>query len=148
MEKILSVPRDLLRPAARLISGNSTFPDSIYHENPPLKVLPYPIGRGLRWEYRSIENEFRIDKRVTGRETITCPAGVYECYKVQWLYDYDGDGEWNSDLQAFDYISESGLIKRSFTFVDMDWTDASGESLGTCDSIDKYLLVETRSGGH
>jgi len=121
--------------------GTSTVTDSLIFENPPVQVLPYPIGPGLQWKVRRFDGSFRLDKRVISKELVTVPAGDFECYKIQWLYDMDGDGKWDEDVIAYDYISDQGLIRRIWKWRNNTWTGAAGDTLGTFEDITESLLT-------
>ena len=66
----------------------------------PITVLKYPLELNSEWSYIQRENS-AISKRVVGKETISLPCGVFECYKIQWLRDFDNDGEWDDDIEEF-----------------------------------------------
>ena len=115
--------------------------DSLIYEKKPLKVYPYPIWIDLQWNYRPANDPWRVDKRVTGKQSVSVPAGEFECYRIQWLIDLDDDGEWDEDIEFFDYVSSSGLTQQTLLVRDMMWTDAGGWPLGMFDAMDEYKLT-------
>ena len=78
-------------------SNNST-DDSIRFENPPLKSLPRVYRIGDQWTYRENGKPFRIDKKIVGKELLQTHGGNFECYKVQWLIDFDDNGQWDEEI--------------------------------------------------
>ncbi len=114
--------------------------DSIILEEPPVKVLRYPLETGVTWTYRTIGNPWKIDKHVEGEEQITVPAGEFVCYKIKWLYDFDDNGEWDSDIFAEDYIGQEGLVQRQITFLGVIRMNENGEEVGYSDIKSKFTL--------
>lgn len=115
--------------------------DSLYVEDEPVRVLAYPLRPGDSWIYRD-DDDFRILRRVTGTDTVDTPAGQFVCAVIEHLYDTDGDGQWEINIQIVDYVAEIGLVKREVT-VFMPWRGGSGEILGTTSSIETSVLVQT-----
>jgi hypothetical protein len=97
---------------------------------------------GSQWTYRSDYNPWRIDKTVIGRKTIYVDIGAFYCYHIKWLYDFNHDGRWDDDIWIDDYISDEGLIKREISFVDVIFTDESGNDVGSFDMIWEHTLTE------
>jgi hypothetical protein len=71
-------------------------------------VLAYPQRTGLFWTYRdsSDARPYRTDKVIEGRETITTPAGTFDCWRIRFIFTPSG-GE-----NFVDYVSPEGLIRR------------------------------------
>ena len=107
--------------------------DSIYFEIPPLMVLPYPLQIGQSWNLRGTGDPFKIDKKVVDRETINCPAGRFVVDTIQWLYDFEGYGQWDEDIIYLDYYSSIGLVKRSIIIKNVAMVDQSGFAIGYVD---------------
>lgn len=117
--------------------------DSIIYEHPPLLSLQYPLKIGSQWVYRMPDNPWAIDKKVLAKEDVRVPAGKFKCYKIQWLFDIDGNGAWDSDIEFFDYISTKGLVRRSILFKDLVVTgEESPEPIGMVDMKDEAQLIE------
>ncbi len=115
--------------------------NTLYVEEKPVLLLAYPLRLRDSWRYR--ENDaFRIHRRVTGIDTVNTPAGQYVCAVIEYLYDFDSDGQWEEDFQLVDYIAEIGLVKRELKVLNELWTGDSGETLGTINSIEIALLVQ------
>ncbi|RKY84323.1 hypothetical protein DRQ09_08785 [candidate division KSB1 bacterium] len=116
--------------------------DSIHYENPPLICLHYPIKVGVRWVYRVRGNPWLCEKKVIGEEVVKTPAGEFNCFIIKWLIDMDDNGEFDSNIEFFDYISEKGLIIRSIIIRGMILKDEKRKKLGSFDSKDEYVLTE------
>lgn len=125
--------REIISFIEKAIPNKYTRSDSLIYEDPPLKSLPYPLEIGKQWVYREVGNPWRIDKKVLGKENVTVPAGEFNCYKIQWLIDLDDNGEWENDMEFFDYICTKGLIRRHILFKDLGWTDEEGNQIGKFD---------------
>lgn len=76
----------------------------------PIMVLKYPLKLNSEWIYVQT-NDSKISRRVVSTETISLPCGDFECYKIQWLWDLDNDGEWDDDIEGYTYVSSQGIIK-------------------------------------
>jgi hypothetical protein len=99
--------------------------DSLYYENPPVQSLKYPFEISSQWTYRNRYNPWHIDKKILGKETIALPAGNFECFKIQWLYDMDHDWQWDKDIVFYDYLHAKGLMKRDIKIFTKHWDDPS-----------------------
>ncbi|MCP4631658.1 MAG: hypothetical protein GY855_01935 [candidate division Zixibacteria bacterium] len=119
---------------------SETANDSINYFNPPLKSMHYPWKTGNQWLYREIEGQYRIDKKVTGKIEITTPAGDFECYAVQRLYDWDDDGNWDSNIESYDYICYQGLVKRRIVLRDVVVISEFNDTLGFYDGVEDSQL--------
>jgi len=83
----------------------------------PTISYAYPLRLGHQWTYRDHTDEgypFRIDKKVIRREQVSTQAGVFDCLVIQWFWDIDDDGMWESGIDGYDYLAPQGLIKREF----------------------------------
>jgi len=109
-------------------------------EDPPLEVLRYPLEQGTTWTFREAHYPWRIDKRVVGEEEVVVPAGTFMCSKIRWLYDIDGNDEWDTDIFIEDFIGKEGLIQREITVLGMIIPNALSERMGYMDIVDKYTL--------
>jgi len=114
--------------------------DSVYLENPPVKALGYPLNEGKSWTYRSMP--WRMDKEITGNETIETDAGSFQCFKIRWLYDMDENGSWDENISIIDHISEEGLVKRTMGISDITYTNENGEVIGVMDYLEEFTLLE------
>jgi len=122
------------------IKPTITSSDSLYVEDEPVRVLAYPLRPGDNWIYRE-DDDFRIHRRVTGTDTVDTPAGQFICAVIEHLYDTDGDGQWEKNIQIVDYVAEIGLVKREVKMLST-WTGGSGEVLGATSSIETSVLVQ------
>jgi len=129
------------RNAPRLSNKNI---DSIFYENHPIMELKYPLEVGQHWLYRiaDLGDAWNMDKTVLSTENVTVPAGQFECMKIQWRWDIDGDDQWDDDIDGYDYICDSGYVKRNFIFYDILVTNEYGDTLGTIDSHDLFELTD------
>ena len=116
--------------------------DSLYYENPPLQTLKYPLKTGLQWTIRESGEPWLVEKKVISEERIKVPAGRYDCIKIQYLIDLDGDNKWDEDIILFDYIGKDGLIKRSGLFKDLIAIDEFGMTIGIYDVKDESNLTK------
>jgi hypothetical protein len=116
--------------------------DSLIYENPPVQTLKYPLEPGSQWTYRHDFNPWRIDKTVIGKTVLNLDIGVFECFHIKWLYDWDQNGVWDDDLWIDDYVGVEGLLKRTISFMSVGYVDESGNMLGTFDSFMDYTLTE------
>ncbi len=83
----------------------------------PTKSYAYPLRLGSQWTYRFVTSDgypWRIDKKVIRREQITVPAGIFDCFVIQWLWDINNDGHWDDGVDGYDYLAPQGLVKREF----------------------------------
>jgi hypothetical protein len=117
-------------------------PDSLVFEDPPLRSLAYPLSVGVQWTYREPGSPWAVDKRVVGQSLVRVPGGVYCCYVVQWLIDiFDEDGEWDDDIELFDYVWRGELIKRSYTLRDVVLLGDDAQPADTLDVWEEISLT-------
>ncbi len=117
--------------------------DSLIYEIPPLQSLKYPIKIGSQWTYTYPGKPWHIDKKILNYEKVKVPAGSFNCFKIQWLYDMNHDSVWDNDIIFYDYVCEKGLIKRSILFKDQIITGEQGsEPLGLFDSKVESILTK------
>ncbi len=122
----------------------SVYSDSINYENPPLKVISYPLNIDKEWRFRPPNQPFAISKRVIGKELVEYKAQQIQCYKVEWLYDINGDQEWDENISVTDFIADKGLIKRTIFVKDLIRTTAeSPDANGYFDSAEEIILTNT-----
>jgi hypothetical protein len=135
--------REITSYITRAIPQNIVRADSLIYEIPPLQSLKYPMKTESQWTYRHPGQPWQIDKKIVSYEKINVPAGSFDCYKIQWLYDIDQDGVWDTDIVCYDYICDKGLIQRSFFFKDvMIISQQSPEPIGLMDSKDESILTK------
>ena len=116
--------------------------DSIYYEGLPVNVYVFPFSVGLEWQYRERGTAWRMNKRVTGTEAVRTVAGIFSTYKIRWFWDMNDDGVWDTNIEAYDYVSTRGLMKRTFIFKDFAVTNASSPDsvIGYFDAKDEASL--------
>ncbi len=118
--------------------------DTIIYEEPPVRELAYPLEIGQRWVYRDMDNGDPMDmeKEVVDYLNVGSPADEFECFKVRWFWDINDDGEWDTGIDGYDYLSAVGYVEREFRFYDIIVTGVMGDTLGTFDWVDEYVLTE------
>jgi len=107
--------------------------DSLNYEDPPLLVIKYPYKIGEQWPYRTNSELFRIDKKILEKDTVAVPLGNYDCYKIQYLYDFDLDNQWDDGIEIYDYIGQEGLLKRSILINNIQVIDENLQVTGLID---------------
>jgi hypothetical protein len=116
-------------------------------EDPPFRCLKYPLTAGSEWLARVLSEKMSIRKKAIDRVRIQVPAGIYTCARIQWLYDVGSDGSWDADIEAYDYISETGLVKRTRIYHDVEVTTHEYPlGIGTCDYAEVWELMQAQSG--
>jgi len=118
--------------------------DTIVYEDPPIKLLSYPLQIGQRWIYRDMDAgaAWDMEREVLSLENIQSPAGEFECFKIRWFWDINNDGQWDSNIDGYDYLSPVGVIRRKFLFYDVVIRDYLGVQAETCDFVDEYELTD------
>jgi hypothetical protein len=129
-------------------SGQAPQSDSLTNiEDPPFHSLKYPLNAGSEWPVRIPPKLAPINKKAIDRVQVQVPAGVFACARIQWLYDIGSDGSWDSDIEAYDYISEIGLVKRTRVYHNVTVTTHEYPlGIGTCDYADVWELTQTQGG--
>jgi hypothetical protein len=129
-------------------SGLTSQSDSLTHiEDPPFHSLKYPLNAGSEWPVRIPPKLSPINKKAIDRVQIQVPAGIFTCARIQWLYDLNNDGNWDSDIEAYDYISQIGLVKRTRVYHNVTVTAHEYPlGIGTCDMAEVWELTQVQSG--
>ena len=120
-----------------IIENDYSKNDSIYYD--PVKCLEYPLIEDNQWIYRTSNNPIRIDKTIIGLESIHVPAGLFNCWKIQWTYP---ESSWNDDVEFYDFISQNGLIKRVIEFKDLECIGGFGNFIGYLSSTEEKYLTD------
>jgi len=121
---------------------NKSSVDSIIYEDPPVLTLKYPLTINSQWTYRYDHNPWRIDKRVVGKKDIHLDIGTFDCYHIKWIFDFDHDGEWDEDIWIDEYLSDKGMIKRTFSYIGVNYTDENGNPVESFNMTQEYTLTE------
>lgn len=120
------------------IKPDTTYPpDSLYREAPPIKSLSYPLEINKEWVYREQSGMGGMNRKVLAKETITTPAGSFDCFKIKIMYL---DPQWEDQIEYIDYVSSRGLIQRVITS-HVTFTDPEGNIIGTGDVIEELKLT-------
>jgi hypothetical protein len=117
--------------------------DSITREIPPKEVLHYPLATGTRWTFRPNGAPFRIDKEVMARTTIAVAGASYDCAVVQYFYDIDNNGTWDTNISIVDLVSDKGLLKRSIDIHDLVATSSisPADTVALFDVREEYIAT-------
>jgi hypothetical protein len=112
-------------------------------EDPPVLELAYPLEVGHRWTYRDADlgQGWDMQKEVVGIDTLTIAAGTFECFVIRWFWDIDGDGQWDTDIDGYDYISGCGTIMRTFDYPPIYVTNLQGDTVGVSDAYEEFDLL-------
>jgi hypothetical protein len=114
--------------------------DTLRYEDPPVQSFKYPLKKDLEWTYRS--NNFMISKKVIGTEKVTVPAGSFDCWKIQWIYDLSNAGFNIGNVTLYDYVSSKGLVKRTLLIKDARISDINNpDGGGLLDSKEEIVLT-------
>ena len=112
----------------------------IEYYNPTPLLLPYPQRVGHRWSVldTAVNGFFGIDQQIAGWETITTPAGAFDCVAIDWIHIPPLD-----DVEITSYFAAEGMIRRTVSVFDIDVTTyefpyGTGE---TKDIYETYELV-------
>lgn len=139
--------RDLIEFIQRLelaLVFQPPLPTQLIYEIPPLKAIEYPLRIGAQWTYRPRGEPWRIDKQVVGKTFLRVPVGSFSCWVIKWLYDLDDDQVWDNDIQFLDYLSSSGIVKRSILIKNIVLIDEFGNQIGTYDFVEETELISLR----
>lgn len=139
--KYFSSINEILEWLERMSFSTSLTSDSLIYYLPPRKSIQYPLQTGNQWTYGIVGGHIRFDKKIISYELVTVPAGSFSCYKIQWLFDLNDDGKWESDIEFFDYISSIGIVKRSTLLKDLRITDYCFGHYATFDVFEEIRLT-------
>lgn len=81
--------------------------DSLIYDNPPAKIISYPIIYNTKWTLRT--NQMTIYKEIIGSEYIKVNQANIYCYKIKYSYSENMNG----NIDYNDYVSSIGLVKRT-----------------------------------
>lgn len=78
-------------------------------ENGPERTLAYPLKVGAQWTYNdhAFDGSTVVEKKIVGEEKVKVPAGVFRCYRVEWIYTGS-----ISSISIVDDIAPIGLVRR------------------------------------
>ncbi len=115
--------------------------DSIHREYPPLTSITYPLTTGDQWTFRPQGRPWSIDKR-TGSSRWDAQLRLWY-YEVRWLYDFNGDGEWDENISITDRISAKGVLSRTLDFLNLLVTTENNPDgyVGYVDVRDEYTVT-------
>lgn len=136
--------RDEMFRAAKGFSISGSAVEILTEESHPIEELDYPLTVGKRWMYREVAlgDSWDMDKQIVNIKNISVPAARRNCFKIQWFWDTDDDGEWDTNITGYDYLSPIGYLKRQFNFYGVKQTNETGDTVGTFDVSDIYELID------
>ncbi|NQU04608.1 MAG: hypothetical protein HQ568_00835 [Calditrichaeota bacterium] len=139
--RIFSSPQEIIR----LLTDQSPLfgiasDDSITYEDPPVCCIKYPPEVGTEWIYRDYDNPFLIVKRITGRHGFESHVGVFDCILLRWFYDFDENGEFDTDITVQDYYANEGLIRQVIDIDSIEHIDELGNILGYSNIFEDIML--------
>ncbi|HMS33134.1 MAG TPA: hypothetical protein PKC91_03525 [Ignavibacteria bacterium] len=108
-------------------SGDTT----LYYDDPPIKVLKYPLTENTEWGIINYGTT-KITKKYTDFENISVPAGNFYCIKVQRNVYYNSAIP-DTNYFYYDYFSKYGMIKRDFLLKDILVSNNNGDPIGYID---------------
>ncbi len=120
------------------LNFNEIKSDSLFIENPPAKILSYPITYNTKWTLRG-NCDYIVYKEIIGNEFITINQTTYECYKIRYSYS----NNINENVVFTDYIASTGLVKRSVITKNLIISNVNGEILNQrCNCIENVELID------
>lgn len=105
---------------------------TLIFDNPPIRVIKYPVSGNSEWEFVSYSGNPRITKKYTDYEEVTTTAGSFHCIKIQRNWYYNSPNP-DTKFRSFDYFSEKGMIKRDFVIKDVVIQNQNQDTLGIID---------------
>ncbi|TPW17250.1 MAG: hypothetical protein FD129_451, partial [bacterium] len=99
--------------------------------------LQYPLHPGAGWIMRPEDDPFLITRNVEGREVLDLPFGRLPA----WRINHDLPGFFGPNDYAHFWFGREGFYGYRL-HVEADWTDASGERLGTYIGDESEMLTE------
>ncbi len=103
-------------------------------------ALKYPLKTGTEWIYTEKNRPRRVNKKVIGEANVQTDTGTFKTVKVQWIVDFNGDGEFDDTIEYFDYIANEGLVKRSFLIKKLPVVDDEGGNIGSYSYHEESIL--------
>jgi hypothetical protein len=92
-------------------SGVYLYGSSGYPYVPPLLLFKFPLKVGNTWQVFNATG-FSVEARVTSQESLTVPAGTFNCFLVEWKMYY---GTVEGDKNYFWLGQNAGIIKTTTT---------------------------------
>jgi len=108
-------------------SGDTT----LYFDEPPLRVLKYPIEENTEWEFVTFGTT-RITKEYTNFENVNTGMGELKCIKVKRNWYYNSSAP-DPKFISYDYFSKEGMVKRDFVIKDVVILNQNTDTLGIID---------------
>lgn len=118
------------------------FNDSIIFYEQPRMIYQYPFEIGKEWIFSS--SILKINKEVIGKENVSTNVGVFECFKIQWKYDFNSDGVTDDDFIYYEFVSSKGLLKTEIMMKNITIASIENpDSIGHLDLKYERILTST-----
>lgn len=111
---------------------------TLYFDDPPIKVLKYPLTKNSEWGIINYGTT-RITKKYIDFENVSVPAGNFYCMKIQRNVYYNSASP-DPNYFYYDYFSKYGMIKRDFLLKDVLVSNNSGDPIGYIDVREEDFL--------
>jgi hypothetical protein len=129
-------------------AGMNVSSDSLYYEEGPVTSFVFPVRFMSAWDYRLPDYfpGWLMRKKVIGTSVIQVNNFLYPTYKIQWYWDTNRSGSWNPNLDGYEYLSSSGLLRRELILKNFVMTSPQSpeDTLGLFDYKEDYV-VQTMS---
>lgn len=114
--------------------------DTLIIEKSPRLVYSYPMKVGKKWIFT--ENDFmKIEKEIIDVDTVHTPIGIFNAFKIKWKYKIYTITK-NSNIEAIEYVSNIGLVKRTFFINDLVvYRDNIPEAIGLINFMDETIIT-------
>jgi len=115
--------------------------DTMYEERPP-KSFVFPLRTGSGWTYRQRGYPWRMDRRVIEHTFIQTVIGFQPVYRIRWFWDINDDERWDDNLEGYDYVSNQGVMGRTFELRNLIVTTINyPDGIGYIDVREEFELI-------
>lgn len=111
---------------------------SLIFDDPPVKVLKYPLTENSEWNMIN-SGTADIYKKYLNFENVTVNAGTFFCLKIKKEFHYNSTSP-DTGIVYHDYFSESGMIKRDLLIKDVNVSNSSGQTIGKINIKEESFL--------
>ena len=116
-------------------SGESMESKSVLTE---YNCLRFPIIPGEEWKFRKVDEVNTQYKKYLNYETVSSPAGSYNCIKIRRENFIGSTLDTNTIL--YDYYSRIGMVKRDYLIKNISYLNSMGQVIGYFDIKDEVIL--------
>lgn len=116
-------------------------------EQGPVKSYVYPLSPGAEWDYRTpaYPPGWRIHKKVTEFAVFLLGSGDVPVSTVQWSWDMNNDGIWDTTISGTELVGPSGVMQRLFTSHLIVATADHPGGIGTVDMHEEFHCTSFHS---